>query len=119
MGSHAHLLEKRFYLPVPSGLGRAQTQEYVSTASRVILQKYPLASVFSPGMLPQGLLYAEYLAVCRARAQGWATSVVYRRAYDSYNADDLELLAEAGLDEHELDLEAGTLLPRVPKTEGR
>lgn len=102
-------LEKKFYLPVPAGVGRVEAKHSFDTAARIILAKFPLAGVFSPALLPAGLLPSEHHTICTARIRGWATSVVYLSGGVEYPGSELDLIDKQHLEVYDLDIEKATL----------
>lgn len=99
-------LEKKFYVALPTGLDRVTAKHTFDAMCKVILGKFPLAGVFSPVLLPAGLLPSENFTICNARLRGWATSVVYCSGGAVYNAlPDTETLEAYKLEAYDFDLE--------------
>jgi hypothetical protein len=80
-------LAKRIFLSGATINRGDEARRYFSDATKLLLEKYPLAEVCSTYVLRAGLPAEAFRTVCRMRINGWATDFVYIE--NDYSTDAL------------------------------
>ncbi len=107
---------RKFVLSGAISNHETEASVYFKAAEEALRERYPLAEVFNPTRLPQGMTWRQYMVICLTRINGWATDIVYiRNEYynDSKGAnDEREAAQKHNLGEHVYRDRVLTELPR-------